>query len=843
MRDTSQHIVEDALQKQGTLAAIAAALGECSDVIRAAARASRRAPSELRQDIAYAWRLMWRRPAFTLTVVGILSIGIGATAMVFTVVNALLLRPLPFDDADRLVLLTVTAKHAEQISVSPLDFRDMASTVTAFESATALRPEQVNLTGDAEPERVDSAAVTWNFFEVIGVRPRVGRGFSRDEAVAGGERVAVISHALWQRRFGGNPDAIGRRITVDGQPFTLVGVAPAHLTLPGRAQLWRPLVFTAHQVDPSQRGARWIFMVARLKRGVSIDEATGEVRAAGARLAAAFPRTHRDRGASIRPLHEHLVRDTRPGLLALFGAVAFVLLIACANVANLLLARSSSRVNEMSVRMALGASRARLLRQHLVENLFVTSIAAAAGMGLARWATMAVVALLPEALPRTNEIAVDARVTAFSVIVSMLVALALGATAAIGIRRDGISTSPRATARGRTLRRTLVIAEVAMALVLVAAAGLFVKSLSRLYSVEPGFDPSRVLTFSLSLPSGSYPDSDRIAHFVARLRSELSAQPGVESAAAIFGLPLTSDFSASGTFAIAGRPANPDDEPLAMVRVTTPAYFRTMRIPLVRGRDFSERDTVGQLGVVIINEAAARRYWPGEDPIGQTIRMHVGVADVEQTPRTVVGIMRDVRYDGLDAEAKPETYIPHAQHPVDAVVVTLRARGEPRELVGPARAVLRRLDPALPMAAVATMEDLVAESVAARRFSLMLLAAFAGVALLLAATGIYGVLSYIVGQRTREIGVRMAVGAARVHILRLVVGEGLLLVGTGLVLGFGTSLAVMRVIRGLLYEVQPSDPPTLVFVGAVLLFVALAATYLPARRAAAVDPVVALRAD
>ncbi len=570
MQDTSRHIVEDTLRRRGAMAALAAALGECSDVIAAAVHATRRLRSEFRRDVAYAWRLTWRRPAFTVTVVATLAVGIGATTMVFTVVNALLLRPLPFEDAERLVLLTVPGPHAEQISVSPLDFRDVATTVTAFESTAALTPEQVNLTGDAEPERVDSAAVTWDFFDVIGTRPKLGRGFSRGEGQAGGDRVLVISDALWKRRFGARPDVIGRRVAVDGRPFAIVGVAPAHLALPARAQLWRPLVFTAHQIDPSQRGARWIFVVARLRSGVPFDEARAEVHAAGTRLAAAFPRTHRDRRASIRPLQDHLVRDTRPALLALFGAVAFVLLIACANAANLLLARSSARTSEMSVRMALGASRARLLRQHLVENLFLTSIAAATGVGLAGWATTAAVALLPEALPRTNEIAVDARVAGFAVAISTLVALALSAAAASGIRCEAVAASSRITTRARTVRRTLVVAEVALALVLVAAAGLFVKSLLRLYGVAPGFDPSRVLTFSLTLPSASYSEPDGIARFVDRLRSELSAQPEIETAAAIFGLPMTSDFSAGGTFAIAGRTSNPDDEPLAMVRVATP---------------------------------------------------------------------------------------------------------------------------------------------------------------------------------------------------------------------------------------------------------------------------------
>jgi putative ABC transport system permease protein len=843
MRTTSRNIVEETLRRRGPMAALAAALAECSDVVRAAASASRRAPSEFRQDVAYAWRLTWRRPAFTLTVVATLAVGIGATTIVFTVVDALLLRPLPFRDAERLVLLTSPGAQGSDIALSPLDFHDISRDVRAFRAATAFTPQQVNLTGDADPERIDAAGVTWNFFDVIGATLHLGRGFSREEGQTGGDPVAVISHALWQRRFGGSADIVGRRVMVDGRPTTIVGIGPVHPILPRAAQLWRPLVFTPHQIDPSQRGARWIFVVARLERGVSMDEARGEVGALGARLAADFPATHRDRAASVRPLRDHLVSNTRSGVLALFGAVAFVLLIACANVANLLLARSSARSSEMSVRMALGASRPRLLRQHLVENLFLAGIAAAIGVGLAAWGTRVAVTVLPESLPRANEIGVNARVAAFSVIISILVALMLSAAAASGVCATTAAASARMTNRARSVRRMLVVGEVAMALVLVASAGLFVKSLLRLYGVSPGFDASRVLTFSLALPSTSYPEPDRIALFMQQLRSELSLLPGVESAAAIFGLPLTTDFSAFGSFAIAGRAADPNERPRAMVRVTTPDYFRTMRITFVRGRDFTDRDVAGQPGVAIINEAAARRFWPGEDPIGQTIQLNISVANAEQPPRTIVGIVRNVRYDGLDAEAGPETYVPHAQHPVDAMVVALRARGDEDDVLERTRAVLKRLDPALPMASVATMNDLVDQSVAPRRFSLMLLVAFAGIALLLAATGIYGVLSYTVGQRTREIGVRIAVGAARGHVVRLVVAEGLLLAGIGLLLGLAGTLAVTGVIRGLLYEVQPTDPQTLALVAVVLLIVAVAASYVPARRAAAVDPVTTLRAE
>jgi putative ABC transport system permease protein len=844
MRDTSRRIVEDTLRTRGMGAAVAAAARECVDVATAAARASRRAPSELRQDLAYAWRLMWARPAFTATVVATLAIGIGATTTVFTAVNSVLLRPLPYAEPDRLVVLAALSQRKVQISLSPRDFYDMTAAMPSVASSAAFTPEQVTLTGSAEPERVDAVAVTWNFFDVLGARLAHGRGFTEEEGEAGHARVAVISHGVWQRRFGGDERAVGREIVIDGRPFTVVGIAPRSVSFPGRPDIWRPLVFTPHHLDPSQRGARWITVIARLNPGIPTSQADAEVRAVAERLAVDHPRTHRGRGATVRPLQDHLVQNTRPGLLALFGAVALVLLIACANVANLLLARSSARSSEMTVRVALGASRARLLRQCLAENLLLTGLASALGLALAAWGLDAVAMALPAALPRAEEIVVDWRVALFAVSTALLLAIALGLVAALGFRGDRAAITARSTPAGaRVIRRSLVVAEVAMALVLLTGAGLFIKSLARLHEVAPGFDPARVLTFSVTMPPAAYPGPEQLVTFTERLRTELASRAGIEAAGGIFGLPLTTAFSAGSTFERIGIPTDPDNEPVAAMRIVTPDYFRALRISFHAGRDFTERDTATAQAVAIVNETAVRKYWDGENPVGESLRLHAGVAEVPQTPRVVVGVVKDVRYGGLDVEPQAEVYIPHAQHPVDGLVMTLRTRGNPRDAIGDARGVLRRLDPNMPMSDVATMEEIVAESIAARRFSLVLLTGFAGVALLLAAIGIYGVLSYTVGQRTKEIGLRMAMGAPRGHVLRLVVGEGVTLVILGLTAGIALALALTSVVRGLLYEVQPHDPSTLAAVGAALLAVALAASYMPARRAASVDPVQALRAE
>jgi putative ABC transport system permease protein len=800
--------------------------------------------NELATDLRYAWRLAWQRPAFSVTVVLTLALGIGATTTVFTVVNALLLRPLPYYDPDRLVLLSGVNANGVQTSMSPRDFLDITPAAPSIAAAAAYSSEQSNLTDRGEPERVDTAVVSWNFFDVIGAPPQIGRGFTRDEGEAGRHRVVVISDRLWRRRFGGDPEIVGRSALVDGRPFTIVGVAPPTLTYPARPAVWRPLVFTPHEVDPSQRGARWIQVVARLRRETSVEQARTEVRTVAARLASEFPRTHRGRSASVTPLQDFMVRRTRPGLMALFGAVALVLLIACANVANLLLVRSSSREVEMAIRTALGATRPRIVRQCLVENLLFTAVSALAGIAIAFWTTRTALARLPAALPRADEIRVDLVVVGFAIAVAVVLAIALAIIAALNAGRgaaaamSAVRSTPR---RARALRRTFVVAQVAMALVLLTGAGLFVKSLWRLYQVAPGFDPSHVLTFSITLPSAAYPDPSAVARAVQRMTDDLNARSGVVSASGIFGLPLTDDFSAGSSFERIGRRTDPDNEPTTAMRIATPGYFRALGMTVKAGRDFSSRDTLSSPGVAVINEAAARKYWPGESPVGSMIRLHAGVAGVPQTPREIVGVVGDVRYDGLDIEAQAEVYIPHAQHPVDSLVMAVRTTADPHGFVADARAVVRALDPNLPLAGIATMEEVVAASVAGRRYSLVLLAVFAGCALLLASIGIYGVLAFTVGQRTREIGVRMAMGAARGHVMRLVVGEGLGLVLGGLAIGVAGTVAAARAVRGLLYDVEPFDPSTLALVGALLVLIALAASYLPARRAAGVDPVTALR--
>jgi len=844
MRATSQALVEETLRSRGSAAAIAAGISECTDVLRAAARMSRQAPSEFRQDLAYAWRLMWARPAFTIAVVATLSIGIGATTTVFTVVNALLLRPLPYDHPEQLIQLAATSQRGVSISLSPRDYLDISAAAPSLESAAAFNIEELNLTGRNEPERVTSASVTSNFFDVIGSKPVLGRGFMPGEGVEGHHRVAVIADGLWKRRFASDPQIVGREILLDGRGYTVVGVARASLTFPSRPDVWRPLVFTPHQVDPSQRGARWIQVIARVKRGRTVETARAEIATVTARLARDFPRTHLGRGSRVTPLQEALVGPSRRALLAMFGAMALVLLIGCANVANLLLARSAARRNEMQMRLALGATRGRLLRQYLVENLLLTTIAAGLGLAAAAWGTRAVVALVPNGLPRVNEISVDLRVALFGVGTALLLAVILGAVAALGMGRHTIVSSTRTTPSGaRLVRRALVVAEVAMALVLLTSAGLFVKSLSKLYDVPPGFDPSGVLTFSVAFPAATYPEPQDLTRFLDRAREELSARPGVTGAAVIFGLPLTNNYGASSTFEQIRKKTDLENEPYALMRVASPGYFRVMRIPMKVGRDFLPTDTQTAPGVAIINETAARKYWPGENPIGQSMKLHAGISSVEQMTRQIIGIVGDVHFDGLDVEPRPEVYLPYAQHPVEVLLMAVRTDGDPHALVGDARAIIRRLDPNMPIAVIATMDELLSESVAARRFSLMLLAAFAATALVLSAIGIYGVLSYTVGQRTKEIGVRMAMGAARSQVLKLVVGEGMLLAIGGLILGLAATAATTRFIQVLLFDVQPYDPGTLVSVGAALVAVALMASYLPARRAASVNPVAALRTE
>jgi putative ABC transport system permease protein len=795
------------------------------------------------QDLRYALRQALLRPGFTLVAVLTLALGIGANTAVFSVVNAVLLQPLPFGEPERLVWLASFGKS--ESSMSPLDFQDLRDRGTKLESAAAMYWRRLNLTGDgAEPERIAGYAVTPELFSVLQVPPALGRAFERQDAAPGAARVTVLSHGLWQRRFGADPAVVGRSITLNGNSTLVVGVAPAGFRFPASAEAWTPLGFTAEDLEPKQRGARYLRSVARLKPGVTAAAAQAELDVLARGIELANPDTNQGIGVSVVPLHARLVREVRPALLVLLGAVGLVLLLACANVANLFLMRTAARQAEVAIRTSLGASRFRLVRQLLTEALLLALLGGGLGMLLATWSLDALLALSPADLPRLEEVRIDRAVLGFTSLAAVATGLLFGLAPALQASRADLAAALRRGGRGltpghRRLRSVLVVSQMALALLLLAGSGLLVKTFVKLRQVEPGFDASGVLTFTLTLPSARYPGSQQVRELYERLIEWLEVLPGVQAAGTIFGLPLGA-MNANSTFGVSGRP-RPRTDPVAYLRVVGGDYFRALRIPFRRGRLFDRRDRAGSPGVALLNEEAARRYWPGEDPVGQRLRAHVSMTDERQVPREIVGIVADVKHRGLDLAAEPEIYIPHAQHAVDSLTFVLRAGGDPLSLLDAAREQVWALDRELPLANVQTMEAILSASVADKRFTMQLFSAFAGLALLLAALGIYGVVSYAVGLRTREIGVRMALGATRGQVLRMVLGQSLRLTAAGLALGLAGTLALARLIEGLLYGVAPRDLPTLALVSAMLGAAALLASLLPARRAARVDPMSVLR--
>jgi putative ABC transport system permease protein len=804
--------------------------------------------STLFQDVRYAARMLRRQPGFTIVAVLTLALGIGANTAVFTVVNGVLLRPLPYHDPDRLVVLLYGRPGRLTPWFSPLNYRDMISGTPTLQDAAAFTPSTANLTGSGEPERVDGASVSWNYFNVLGVTMRSGRGFV--EADGSNEASAVvIGNGLWRRRFGGRPDAIGSTIRLDGRARTIVGIAPADLQLPQGAEFWKPLVFSARDLAPRSRGAQWISVVARLKPDSDVQRSNAALQAVAARLAAEYERINGGTTAAAVPLHQRMVRNVRQTLFVLLGAVSLVLLIACVNVANLLLARAQSRTREVAVRAALGAGRTRLVRQFLAESILLGLLGGTAGLIAAAWCTRALVALGPASIPRLSEVAIDLRVLAFTIVSAIGTSVLFGLVPALSASAAGVAQSIGSAGRGAVgpggpyTRRALVVCEMALAVVLLVGAGLLIRSYERLQQVQPGFDPEGVVTFNLSLPEVKYPTATEIGAFTATLVSRLQAEPGVEAAAAIFGLPFAGDFSASTSFR---KPSQPDlaDGPSAGMRVVTPDYFKTMRIPLVAGRLFDDHDTEAAPEVVLINQRTARRFFPGEDPIGQQIRVGVRLArNARSNNKTIVGVVGDVKYGSLDAETPPELYLPYAQHAVDEFTIAVRASAEPLTLAPALRRNVAAIDRELPIADIAPMTAVIGASVAERRFTMLLLTAFAVVAVALAAIGIYGVLAYLVGQRTQEIGVRLAIGATPGNVVSLFVREGAALTLAGVICGLAGALAVTRALSSLLFGVTTTDPATFAAVAGALALVALVASYVPARRAARVDPMTALRND
>jgi len=802
---------------------------------------------QLRQDTRYALRVLGRGRGFVAVAVLTLALGVGANTAIFSVVRGVLLRSLPYPEPERLVAVQSVIRGSPT-AVSPPDFVDWRAQAKSFSGLAAYFLSTTNLTGTGEPERLTQARVSANFFDLLGVRPARGRGFLPGEDAVEAPRVAILSDGLWRRRFGAEPSIVGRTIRLDDFPTTVVGIAPPELKLPVGVDLWLTTRFEPRDVDPRARGARWIAVVGRLASGATLAGARAEMAAIANRLALADPRHDGGVTSRIATLQEDLVGGVRAPLLILLGAVGFVMLIACVNVASLALGRTAARETELTVRVALGAGRGRIARQILTENLVLAIGGGIAGLALAILGTRALVALAPGDLPLVHAVHVDGVVLSFSLAVTLLSGVAFGVVPALQASRQGIEARLRSGGRGLSLgsgrlRRVLVVTEVALAMTLLAGAGLLVRSLARLSSVDPGFRTDHLATFSVTLSPVRYPDAARQEQFTRQLETRLQRLPGVTSAGVSFALPLTN--SGFGfTFAIGGRPeVSGPEEPRAQVRIATPDYFRAMGIPIVRGRGFTARDDETAPHVILISQEAARRYWPNEDPIGQTLMTGWGRDETHRFGGTIIGIVGDVRQFSLAMAPLPEIYGPLAQRPLDELSVVVHSTSPTATVLTAARETVRELDAELPVYDVRSYDDIVRESIAERRFYVTLLATFAGLALVLAAIGIYGVIAYSVQQRRRELGIRIALGATRERVIGLVMRQGMALTTAGALIGLGIAGLLTRVLRGQLYEVSATDPLTFVLVPVLLVVVALVACVVPARRAVAVDPATTIRAE
>ena len=802
------------------------------------------------RDLRHAWRLLRRQPAFAAVAILTLALGIGTTTAVFTIVNGVLLRPLPYRDPSRLVVLYYGHQGLVSPWFSPLNLRDYVGPSESFADSSAVVPVTVSMTGLGDPERLQGARVSWNYFTLFGVPMALGRALAEGDAQGDGNQI-VLSDGLWRRRFGGRPDVVNRTTTLDGHDVTIVGVAPADLKFPAAAEFWQPLIFTPRDFTPAARGKQWVQVLARLKDAVSPDQATTALQTVADRLAREFPESERNATLLATPLHERIVGDIRLTLVTLFGSVTLVLLIVCANVASLLFARGQARRREVAVRAALGASRRQLIAQLLTESLVLGLLGGAAGAGLALCFVRAVVLLGPTSISHLPDLSVDMHVLAFGLAITLVTSIAFGLTPALAVsgrsnqRLVALNNRGAVGASGTRARRVLVISELAGAAMLLAGAGLLIRSYVQLQHVEPGFESEGVTTFSLSLPAVRYADPASPRAFVSALLSRLEAEPGVESAAVAMGLPFTSDLDALTGFRHEGQP-EPDSAlmPAAYMRIVSTKYFEMMKIPIRNGRPFDRRDTATSPEVVLINERTGQQYFPGQNPVGQQIRVSAVLArQARSGPKTIVGIVGNVKYSGLDEDTPAEIYLPYEQHPVDAFTVAVRTSGDRMASISTLRRDVAGLDPLLPLANIKGLAALVDASLAERRFTMLVLLTFAVIAVALSVIGVYGVLAYLVGQRRREIGLRLAVGASPAGVVWLFVREGVELTLVGLGAGLAGALAAGRWISALLFGVTPADPVTLAIVACALAGAAALATYVPARRAADVDPTDALRAE
>jgi putative ABC transport system permease protein len=810
----------------------------------------------LLHDLRYAFRGLRRSPGFALVAVLTLALGIGANTAIFSVVNTALLRPLPYPEPDRLVRVYSGRNGENTWTVSPPDFVDWRAQAGVFAHTAALNSgADYTITGAGGAERVAAAQVTPDFFDVLGVPPALGRGFTQDNAQVGQDKVAVLSYGLWQQRFGGQPDIVGQTIQLDGVTYAIAGVMPKGFAYPAEARLWTPLAFSAHDLA-TQRGAHYLDVIARLKPGVTLTQAQSAMQGVAARLSQQYPKTNDKWSANVATLRDSLVGDVRPALLILLGAVGLVLLIACANVANLLLARAMGRERELAIRTALGAGRGAIVRGILTESLLLAILGGIAGLLVAVWGTHALITLQPDAVSGMGPVGVDATVLGFTLVLTLLTGVLFGLIPALHASRvANLSGRLKEGSRGATgsrewwrARSLLVTAEMAFAVILLAGAGLLMKSFVRLIDTDPGFRTEHVLTFNLSLPDARYQTPEQSDAFYTQFLEQVRSLPGVQDASAIFGLPLTGFGYQISVHELDGRVLSSREEdelPSPQVRIVTPDYFQVLGIPVLRGRSITDADRAGAPPVVVVNETAAKLYWPGESAVGHhfTIGTDMGVSP-DRVGGTVVGVVADTKDNGPSVVPKPQMYLSHSQVPVTFMSIAVRtASVDENALVSAIRSRLHDIDPNIPMYQVSTMQQLLGDSVAQPRFYMLLLGVFAGAALLLAAVGIYGVMAYVVGQRTHEIGVRMALGARGPQVLRQIVGRGMRPAMAGVALGLAGSIAITRVLSDLLYGVSATDPLTFIGVAVVLVAVSLAATLVPARRATTVDPVIALRAE
>jgi putative ABC transport system permease protein len=818
--------------------------------------------STLWQDIRYAARMLLKNPGVTIIVIIALALGIGANTAIFSVVNTVLLRPLPYQESDRLVFLNEKSPVLDEMSISYPNFLDWRNHNQSFEKIGVFNRASYNLTGVGEAERIVTGQVSADLFSVLRVNALHGRVFTNEEDKPGGPAVVVLGYPLWQRRFGGQTSILNQPITLNNKSYTVIGVMPESYLYPSRVEMWVPVGQLSDQPSWQSRGNHpGLYGVARLKAGVTFEQADADMNNVAANLEKQYPDTNAATRVRMRPLIEIFVSDVRRALWVIFGAVGFVLFIACANIANLLLARATARKKEMAIRTAVGASRWRIARQLLTESILLSLIGGGIGLVLARWGVDLILYVSPNAIPRSREIGLDWTVLAFTVGVSFLTGILFGLIPAVQAGDVDVHETLKETGRGvsgrQWLRSSLVVVEVATTLVLLIAAGLMIRSFYLLQKVNPGFSDEHLTSFSVSLPQKKYETQEQQASFYNRLLENIRALPGVESTAAASGLPLGNN-GWQTSFVIDGQPVPPREQiPLMEACLVTPDYFKAMNIPVLRGRVFTDRDdrshlagrdlsklnenerAIAGLNSIVIDEEFAKRYWPNEDPVGKRVRLGT---ENDAPKLEVLGVVGRVKMESLNQNSdRVQGYFPFNQTPDNGMTVIIKGASDPNQLISSVRGAIREIDPDQPIYSVRTMNEIRSESVATERLNLTLLSLFAGIALVLAIVGIYGVMSYSVTQRTHEIGIRMAIGARPRDVFKMILGQGMKLALIGVVVGLGIAFALTRLMETMLFGVEPTDKLTFAAISIMLITVALLACYLPGRRATKVEPTISLR--